>query len=162
MSADAFHEALQEIFREFISVLQTEDDSTLRAFSRTLAPDEQTVDFMRTEGLSYRGIPYEMDKQGLPLDTVSGMYFTAFQELRTQLKYEGSLPNLSLVDSIYYNSDREMARHVPVRGTELPLILTTGADFRIYDMGELILLNGKISLFTKPPTYARTQSFPGE
>lgn len=138
------------VYRDMVTVFKTMDDEELKKLCVRLAPDEATLDYMRKHDLCYRGIPCEMDKQGIDAAEIGPQFERTLLRVRGRFANENLLEQLVHLDSTQYRSEIEVINGIEIRGTETNAYFKSG-DFVIsYLMGELLLINGKWSLFTRP------------
>lgn len=189
---------LKYVYSDLVDVFKCDDDQKLRNFCYKLATDEKTLEFMRNNSLCYRGIPCEMDKQGIDIKSIGDEFYPILLRVRNRLKHEGLLDSLTHIDSVEYKWDVEIfinekinGYHKPVnqihystsmvkyeeallkadslglsidemllngkkgdviivKGTEMSMKLKSRNKIIEYPIGEMVLINNKWNLFTRP------------
>lgn len=122
---------LKEVYLELVEVYKSKNDNLLLKFCNNLVADETTLDFMRENGLCYRGVPCEMDKKNQNIDVVVNRYFDKLLSVRNRLNNANLLDGLKLVDSTEYKYDIET----------VPVFLNKQTGKPIYENSYYKLLN---------------------
>ena len=140
---------LRVVYQDLIKTFKLTDDATLQNFCYRLAPDEETLAYMRKHNLNYKGIPDQLDKQHLQISAMGDRFFPALKRVRERLKREGLLDSLAIDQDIFKTKTFNI-NGVLIEGTETYLTMKSGNKQIFYLMGEMIKINGKWSLFTRP------------
>lgn len=140
---------LKAVYQDMIKTFKLMDDTALQQFCYRLAPDEQTLTFMRAHNLNYKGIPEQLDKQHFQINAIGDNFFRGLKRVRDRLNREGFL-NLLLLDQETFNAKKITVNGVVIEGTETDVIMRSGNRQIFYLMGEMVKINGKWSLFTRP------------
>lgn len=159
-SAETDYSELKYVYTDLAEVLKTKDDSLLMDFCYRLAPDETTLEYMRENNMCYRGIPCRMDRQGYKSDYIGEQFFRNLKRFRESLSYQNRLENLTHLDTTIYRSDLDLINGIPISGTEAAAVFQSGDVLVYYDIGEMILINNKWSLFTRPASQGDVRPLP--
>lgn len=141
---------LEIVYADFIKVLKTEDDQKLLEFCYRVAPDEKTFVFMRENELCYRKIPCGLDANNVGIETIGNSYLKPLITLRKLLIFDNLLENLSLDPSVQYNSNPEKVKGLNIIVSEMSIVMLSSGKTITLPLGEMILMDGKWSLFTQP------------
>ena len=144
------HSEIGNVYNDLVIALKAKDDAVLRSFCYKIVPDEATLNYMRTKDLCYRGIPCKMDEQNATIDVVVEQFFPALRRIRNSLIADGLLDDLSHINNTNYKWGTELVNGINIRGTEMPIKFKSGETTISYTMGEMVFLDQKWSLFTKP------------
>ncbi|WP_312343039.1 hypothetical protein [Chryseobacterium binzhouense] len=98
---------LKDLYSELVEVFKSKNDNLLYQFCENLVADKLTLDFMRENGLCYKGVPCEMDKRNQDINVVVNKYFEKLLNVRKSLHNANLLDNLKIVDSVQYEHDIE-------------------------------------------------------
>lgn len=142
---------LTTVYQDIINVLKSKDDEKLKELSYRLAPDQHTITFMRKHNLNYKGIPENMDKRNLPISAIGDVYYPKLKRLRDRFNTDNFLENLSC-DQKEFKTESFTINGVVIEGTETHVVFKAGNKKIFYLMGEMVKINGKWSLFTRPNT----------
>jgi len=140
---------LKAVYQDMIKTFKLMNDTALQSFCYRLAPDEQTLAYMRTHNLNYRGIPEQLDKQHYQISAIGDTYFPALKRVRDRLM-RSDLLSLLVVDQDIFKTKTINVNGVVIEGTDTDLIMKSGNKQIFYIMGEMVKINGKWSLFTRP------------
>lgn len=137
------------IYSDFAAALKSDNDDILKDFCSKLAPNEETLNYMRENNLCYRGLPCKMDEKGIAISSIADNQYPNILRFRNKLGKE-ILRNLTHIDTTDYKSRTIIVNNIPINGTEEPIFFKSGNMVISYHLGEMVLINGKWSLFTKP------------
>lgn len=141
---------LKNLYSDFVQALKSKDDAILKEFCHELTPGNTTLDFMRKNGLCYRGIPCELDEKGIPASAAANNIYPNILRFRDKLIRAGLINDLVHIDATEYESETMLINGVSIKGTEDPILFRSGNKMISYPIGEMFLIDNRWTLFTKP------------
>lgn len=148
---------IEELYKESLIALKSNDEDKIKIFVTKLFPDKATLNYMKKNGISYRGLPHGLDERPELLDEGIEKYTLKLKEYADDLQQKGILQDLEFVQF-----DRSLLPEEPLESSDTKnmdvlfnepfgefISPSTGEKAR-YKLGELIRIDGKWKVFTSP------------
>ncbi|WP_157972990.1 hypothetical protein [Aureibaculum luteum] len=140
---------LDELYSDFVVFLKDADENNLKAYCNKITPDQGTVDYMKNNNFSYRGIPEELEKQNIKPSLIGEEFFKSVAYFKQKLIRNNQLENL-----IYIGREQEgeelYNEKLKIYVTETFIIMESNGKKIKCKLGEMFRIDGKWKSFTSP------------
>lgn len=146
---------LNELFQDFPKILKSKEWKDIETYVKKITPDEGTLDYMKENKLSYRGLPQVQEKMPMAINYIHASYLASVARFRASLEQKGDLEALTFVKVERESTeivDRELGteKKLGIEATETFIILKSGDKEYRCKLGEMFKINGKWKSFTEP------------
>jgi len=140
---------LDLLYSDFVLYLQDSNTEKLKDYCYAITPDQGTVDFMKKNAFSYRGIPEELEKHKIKPSYIGDKYYESVIAFKEKLLRRNQLNDLK-----YIGREREgeelYNEKLNIYATETFILMESKGDTISCKLGEMFRINGKWKSFTSP------------
>ncbi|MEM6684437.1 MAG: hypothetical protein AAF617_01475 [Bacteroidota bacterium] len=140
---------LDKLYEDFVYYLKDANLENLKNYCYAITPDQTTVEYMKKNNFSFRGIPEGLEKNNVKPTYIGEKYYEYVLKFRERLKSRKLLNNLKYVkreqnEEVLFNKELE------IYATETFIILESeGKEVRC-KLGEMLRINMIWKSFTAP------------
>lgn len=144
---------LDELYSDFVETLREKDIPELYDYCIAIQPSQETIDYMKETGFSYRGLPNAVEgylkENNLKLSDIEGVYFEHVLAFRNSLLKKGKLKDLKYIGR-EHNNESIHDKALGVYYTETFILMESKGDTIKCKLGEMLRINNEWKTFTQP------------
>ncbi|GAA4113363.1 hypothetical protein GCM10022393_12300 [Aquimarina addita] len=140
---------LDVLYADFVVSLKDANTENLKSYCYSITPDQKTVDYMKKNNFSYRGIPEELEKRNIKPSYIGDKYYESVLAFKEKLIRKKQLNDLK-----YIGREREgeelYDERLKIYVTETFILMESGGDTIRCKLGEMFKINEQWKSFTSP------------
>ncbi len=140
---------LDELHRDFVTNLRENDVPGLYEYCLSIYPDQKSIEYMKKNDFSYRGIPNELERYKIKTSDLCALYFERVLAFRNKLLRKRQLQDLK-----YIGKEKDKVsihdKELDIYFTSTFILMESKGDTIKCNLGELLRINGKWQTFTEP------------
>lgn len=140
------YESIDDVFTAFADAINSSGNLEMEEFTQNLFPDKPTIEFMLEHKIYYRGLTPSIDINTIEFDK-------ALSKAKRDLLDVKSRFNNGIEKELIYNSNNQnykTDKHKEMEFFEGNIVFETENKEISYLLGELIKVNNKWVMFTRP------------
>lgn len=140
---------LDKLYADFVVKLKDPNPEQLKAYCYAITPDQHTVDYMKENAFSYRGIPEELEKQKLQPSYIGDVYYKAVLAFKEKLQRRQQLNDLQYIGR-EQEGEQLYNEKLQIYVTETFILMESKGDTISCKLGEMFKIDGAWKSFTSP------------
>jgi len=140
---------LDKLYSDFVVYLQDSSIENLKDYCYAITPDQGTVDYMKKNGFSYRGIPDELEKRKIEPSYIGDKYYESVLAFKEKLIREKQLTGLKYIGR-ERDGEELYDERLKIYATETFILMESKGDTIRCKLGEMFKINDKWKSFTSP------------
>ena len=140
---------LDKLYADFVIYLKDSNTENLKNYCYQITPDQGTVDYMKKNHFSYRGIPEELEKRKINPSYIGDKVYERVLVFKERLKRRKQLHNLRYIGR-EHKGEELYDKKLNIYVTETYILLGSNNDTIRCKLGEMFRINNKWKSFTSP------------
>ncbi|WP_018343684.1 hypothetical protein [Cytophaga aurantiaca] len=140
---------LDLLYSDFVKVLKSNNEDDLKQYCYKITPDVGTIDYMKKNNFSYRGLLEQINNSKDSIDKKQEIYFQQISQYKQNLILTHQLNDLTYIGR--EREDEEMLyKDLNIMITETFIKMRSGNDTIQFKLGEMLRIDGVWKTFTEP------------
>jgi len=140
---------LDILYSDFVLHLKDSNTENLKNYCYKITPDQETVNYMKKNQFSYRGIPEELEKRKIKPSYIGDKYYESVLKFKEKLTRKNQLNNLKYIGRERQGEELYNEK-LKIYVTETFILMESKGDTIKYKLGEMFKINNKWKSFTSP------------
>jgi len=140
---------LDKLYSDFVFYIKDSKTENLKDYCYAITPDQGTVDFMKKNKFSYRGIPEELEKRKIEPSYIGDKYYESVLAFKEKLIRKNQLNDLKYIGR-EQEGEELYNEKLKIYVTETFILMESKGDTIRCKLGEMFKINGKWKSFTSP------------
>jgi len=140
---------LDKLYSDFVLYLKDSNNENLKSYCDKICLDQETVNYMKKNNFSYRGVPEELEKRKIDPSGIGGKYYKYVLRFKEKLMHQNQLENLKYIGR-EQDGEELYNEKLNIYVTETFILMESGGDTIRCKLGEMFKINDKWKSFTSP------------
>lgn len=140
---------LDKLYADFVVYLKDSNTENLKNYCYEITPDQETIDYMKKNNFSYRGIPEELENNKIEPSYIGDKYYEYVVAFKEKLISNNQLNNLKYIGR-ERKGEELYNEKLNIYVTETFILMESDGDTIRCKLGEMFKVNDKWKSFTSP------------